>query len=153
MVGGMLMIMAANSYRASDYNTNDPHKEDYPITASCNSYINITATVGCENGATSCLAKYTYDCDFPYLAGVADLSMSAFFAAAVFLSALMERKIITELDEAVQTASDYSIEVKDPPADADNPDEWQNYFSRYNKYPLSYVYLPFLVVYLWVDLQ
>lgn len=129
-VGAMIMTLADNAYQG-EYNRDDPQRASYRSTAACNSYVNVTATVGCDNNATSCLALYTYDCDLPYRAAVADLAMSVVFAAAVFMSALMEARIIRTLDEAIQTASDYSIEVRDPPGDADNPDEWQAYFSRY----------------------
>jgi hypothetical protein len=42
---------------------------------------------------------------------------------------VMER----QLDELVQTAQDYSIEVVDPDADATEPDEWYHYFNRWGR--------------------
>eukprot|EP01039_Chlorochromonas_danica_P007077 gene7080-7827_t len=136
-MGGMIMILATNTFRQSDYNKDDPNREEYSTTAACDSYVNVTATVGCDHNATSCLAEYAYNCDLPYLSAVGDLVMSVFIAAAVFLSAFLEKRMQRDLDEAVQTASDYSVEVKDPPRDADNFDEWQEYFSRFG--PVRYI--------------
>lgn len=129
LVGAFIMVIGAQAYRAGNYNSN--HSEGFmKITAACDTYQNLTVSLGCDNDQESCSALYAPDCDMPYRAGVADLAMSCFFAFAVFASVLFERKITEDLDESVQTAQDYSIEVKDPPADADNPDEWQAHFSR-----------------------
>ncbi|RYH05485.1 hypothetical protein EON65_44565 [archaeon] len=130
LIGAIIMVIAAQAYRTRNYNAN--MSEGFmKITAACDTYQNITVSLGCDHGQDTCQAVYSADCDMPYRAGVADLAMSCFFAFAVFASVLFERQITEELDESVQTAQDYSIEVKDPPADADNPDEWQAHFSRF----------------------
>eukprot|EP01031_Cornospumella_fuschlensis_P027375 gene27375-33065_t len=131
LVGAAIMTIAAQAYRTGNYNAGQS-KGFMKITAACDTYRNVTVSFGCENDDhDTCQAVYAGDCDLPYLAGVADLAMSCIFAFAVFSSVLFERHITEELDESVQTAQDYSIEVKDPPADADNPDEWQAHFSRF----------------------
>lgn len=59
------------------------------------------------------------------------------YAATMLLLALMatafwrQRKAEVVLDEAVQTASDYSIKVSNPPVDALNPEEWRQFFNQY----------------------
>jgi hypothetical protein len=57
--------------------------------------------------------------------------MSLIFAFTIFATKLIENNIVEKLDESLQTISDYSLEVKDPPYDADNPDEWYEFFSRF----------------------
>jgi hypothetical protein len=42
-----------------------------------------------------------------------------------------QRKKEVEFDEKFQTASDYSLTVLDPCRDATDPDEWRNFFSRF----------------------
>ncbi len=36
-----------------------------------------------------------------------------------------------KLDDAVQTAQDYSLVVNDPPSHATDPDTWYNFFNRF----------------------
>lgn len=67
------------------------------------------------------------------MAGAADLAMSVFVLTAIVLSKFIENAVAEELDEALQTAQDYSVVVNDPNRDADNPDEWFEFFSRFGK--------------------
>eukprot|EP01033_Poteriospumella_lacustris_P004524 gene4524-3233_t len=54
-------------------------------------------------------------------------------SASILFARFAENKIIEDLDEAIQTVSDYSVCVLDPTEDADNPDEWFEFFSRFGK--------------------
>lgn len=99
----------------------------------CASNQTLTATVGCGNNETTCLVNYRPDCELQYTAILSDLAMSVIFCGALLVSRFAENQIIEELDEAVQTASDYSVQVTDPPKDADDPDEWYEYFSRFGQ--------------------
>lgn len=59
------------------------------------------------------------------------------FVASVILLVLMglafwkQRAAEVVLDEQVQTASDYSVKVNNPPPDATNPHEWRQFFNQY----------------------
>jgi hypothetical protein len=80
--------------------------------------------MGCDNNEATCIAQYKPNCELPYSAALADLVMSLFFMSAIYFSRFGEKAVQQTLDEAVQTAQDYSVEVADPDADADHPDEW-----------------------------
>lgn len=120
------MIVAAVDYQSSSFGSTDK----VPFCAVC-STVNVTATVGCGSGETSCVVQYRPNCDLPISAALADLAMCAIFVATVFLSKYAEKKIEDDLDESIQTATDYSVVVMDPDPDADDPDEWYRYFSEY----------------------
>lgn len=47
------------------------------------------------------------------------------------IASLKQQKVEVVFDEAVQTASDYSICVRNPPNDALDPDEWRRFFNKY----------------------
>jgi hypothetical protein len=49
----------------------------------------------------------------------------------VAIASWMQRKAEVVFDEAVQTASDYSIRIRNPPSDALDPDEWRRFFNQY----------------------
>jgi hypothetical protein len=46
---------------------------------------------------------------------------------------ILETRAAKEMDESIQTAQDYSLEVLDPDPDASNPDEWMQFFSRFGQ--------------------
>ncbi len=117
------MISASDTYRHQ-------HKDIVynnrlvALTAACTTFINVTATIGCPNNENECITRMADHCDLPFHAAGADLAMSVFFMAAIYLARSAEKKVQVELDEAVQTAQDYSVMVMDPDGDADDPDEW-----------------------------
>jgi hypothetical protein len=124
---GMIMVIAARDYEKPSFG-DDP--KPAPFCAVC-TMTNITATVGCGDNEAECLINYRPHCDLPFTAAIADLAMCAIFVATVFFSRYAERKIEDDLDDSIQTATDYSVVVMDPNPDADNPDEWYEYFSEY----------------------
>lgn len=102
------------------------------VSSSC-IITNATATIGCPDGDPSCIIRSRENCSISFQSILLDLAMSLFFCLAILFARFAENKIIEDLDEAIQTASDYSVVVLDPTEDADNPDEWFEFFSRFGK--------------------
>eukprot|EP01031_Cornospumella_fuschlensis_P042315 gene42315-51675_t len=128
-VCGMIMITGGTAYAKSSFGSTHA---TVPLSATCE-LSNITATIGCANGATSCIVSYRENCELPYNAAAADLGMCFVLAVVITLSKFLESHIEQKLDESVQTVQDYSVEVLDPNADADDPDEWYDFFSQFGK--------------------
>lgn len=103
----------------------------FSASSVCSTNQTLIATVGCSNNETTCLVNYRPNCELQYTAILSDLAMSVIFCGALLISRFAENQMIEELDEAIQTASDYSVQVLNPPKDADDPDEWYEYFSRF----------------------
>jgi len=59
---------------------------------------------------------------------VASISLIFLFGIAYFW---LQRKAEIVFDEEIQTASDYSIKISNPPEDALNPDEWRQFFKPF----------------------
>ncbi|KAL7553599.1 hypothetical protein ACHAWF_016906 [Thalassiosira exigua] len=59
-----------------------------------------------------------------YVASLLTLAIYAFFLSK-------QRRAEVVIDESVQTASDYSIKISNPPRDAVNPEEWRNFFDQF----------------------
>eukprot|EP01034_Spumella_vulgaris_P039894 gene39894-49306_t len=125
------MLSAVRAYQADHYGVtrDDPL---LTISAACEPSVNVTATIGCPGGATSCLISMRPNCELPVNAAIGDLAMSLFFLASIYLARFGEKYIEDELDEAVQTATDYSLEVNDPDLNADDPDEWHRFFTGWD---------------------
>lgn len=126
-----ILLPSVAVYRTSDRGV-EAQNALLSISGAC-PFSNVTATVGCDDNASSCVIRSRSNCDISFISILADLVMSLFFCVAIFLARNAENKIIEDLDEAVQTASDYSVCVLDPTPNADNPDEWYDYFSRFGK--------------------
>ena len=133
LFGGLILAAAMNEYNSDEYGINTSSNPFVPISGACELPIDVLVTFGCPDGAATCTGKYRQNCELPFRAGAADLAMSVFMLFAIVASKLLENVIIEELDEAIQTAQDYSIVVNDPNPDADNPDEWYEFFSRFGK--------------------
>jgi hypothetical protein len=122
---GMVMLTAVNEYQKDEYHT----EQRLPFSAACMAR-NVTATVNCPNGEESCIRLYR-SCELPYNAAAADIAMCIIFCLAIIFSKYIEAKIEQKLDESVQTAKDYSVEVLDPDGNADDPTRWHEYFSQF----------------------
>ncbi len=135
LVGGMIMMIASNEYKKSNYGINEQDTDDQflLISAACKPFTYINVTEGCGTGVVQCTISLRNDCGLPTYAVYADLVMSLLFAVVVFISRYLEKRIETNLDEAIQTVQDYSVVVQDPTPDADDPDEWYEFFSRFGK--------------------
>ena len=129
---GLIMIPAIIEYGKADYGVGRSAGGLYfKATAACDSPIKVNATIGCSDGQIQCEVNYRPHCELPFSAAAADLVMSLVFMIVILVSKLFEAVVEEELDEAIQTAKDYSILCNDPPKQADDPDEWYKYFSRY----------------------
>lgn len=102
------------------------------VSSAC-TFTNVTATIGCPDGQDSCIIRSRENCPLSLQSILLDLVMSLGFCVAILVARFAENKIIEDLDEAIQTVSDYSVCVLDPTEDADNPDEWFEFFSRFGK--------------------
>jgi hypothetical protein len=63
--------------------------------------------------------------------GWLDLTAAIIFIVFVLAFGLFVDQQMEEMDVAVQTASDYSVAVTDPPKDAKECDEWRDFFSQF----------------------
>ena len=93
--------------------------------------------------------------DKQYTCGIA--SIVVIFVFLILFKRFIERKI-RNIDLVQQTASDYSLEVCDPDIDANDPDEWYQYFSKFGKVGAVYGRIIFSLVSLfllsrWLQLQ
>lgn len=59
------------------------------------------------------------------------LLVMGFLAVGMFVIGYYQRKLELAYDESVLTASDFSIQVDNPPADATDPDEWKAFFGNH----------------------
>ncbi len=77
-VSGMIMLAAVDAYKNTDYGLtrDDPLMT---ISAACAGVVNVTATIGCDEGEDSCLIGKRENCNLPVHAAFADLVMSLFF--------------------------------------------------------------------------
>jgi hypothetical protein len=109
-VSGMIMLSAVDAYKSNHYGVTrqDPL---LTISAACDSPVNVTATINCPDDAPSCLILMRPHCELPTHAAFADLAMSLFFLASIYLARFGEKWVEEQLDEAVQTAQDYSLQV------------------------------------------
>jgi hypothetical protein len=63
--------------------------------------------------------------------GLWSFASSCMLLLLMAIASLKQRKAEVVFDEAVQTASDYSICVRNPPPDALDPQEWRRFFNHY----------------------
>lgn len=101
------------------------------VSVTCADPIEVIATSGCDNGASSCNVLYREDCSLSNTVVTCDLVFCVVFIVGVFIVSQFEQKWGEKLDEAIQTPQDYSLIVTNPPSDASNPDEWHAFFSKY----------------------
>ena len=102
---------------------------------SCQDHLNEFKDRVSEDG--SLFLKNTCDFDgwlWPGIASyVASLLLIVQFGVAFFW---LQRRAEIVFDEEVQTASDYSLKVSNPPANATDPKEWKTYFETFGKVAL-----------------
>ena len=71
-------------------------------------------------------------CDRPEMReGLFSLATLGFVILAFFLLEIFQRSKETLFDEQKQTATDYSVVVRNPPPDAYDPDQWRTFFSQF----------------------
>ena len=115
-----------------DYNQGGVNNYISVMSPLCESPISVNATSGCPDGG-SCIVDYVGSCPFPDIAVYTDIAVSIFFLVAIIISKMISDLFLGEIDDSLQTSKDYSIVVTDPPSDAEDPDEWMIFFSRFGK--------------------
>eukprot|EP00978_Attheya_sp_CCMP212_P000391 scaffold788_cov56-Attheya_sp.AAC.4 len=68
------------------------------------------------------------DCSVGFNEGLFPFISLVFLGVAIYVMDIFAEKAEVGFDEAQQTASDYSVEVKNPPKTANDPDEWKDFF-------------------------
>jgi len=68
------------------------------------------------------------DCEVGVREGIFMLIAMVFIAIAVFAVGYRQRSVEVEYDEEQQTASDYSIQIDNPPHDSHDHKEWKEFF-------------------------
>ena len=71
------------------------------------------------------------DCHITKYAGISSYITMLFVCVSIFVVSKIIHSKQRLLDEQSQTSSDYSIEVKNPPEDAHNVEEWKRYFLQF----------------------
>ncbi len=71
------------------------------------------------------------DCDSDtYMLTASNFATVIVMVLCLFLLGWFMRKEEIKFDEDEQTAQDYSVQIKNPPPDAKNPDEWRAFFKE-----------------------
>jgi len=131
--GAVAVIFTITNYQNSEYGIKSKANQLISISAACSNGESYNTTLGCADGESFCSVHYRANCELPYVAGLSDLVMSLFIMVAIYIAQYFENKFEQGLNDAVQTASDYSIMVADPDGSADDPDLWQQFFSQFGQ--------------------
>lgn len=70
------------------------------------------------------------DEDYLYARGIVSWVGTVFIVIALLVFGEYQRKLSVEFDERNATATDFSIEIKNPPKDAVDADEWKAYLEK-----------------------
>ena len=70
------------------------------------------------------------DADYLYARGIVSWVATMFIVIALLVFGEYQRKLAVEFDERNVTATDFSIEIKNPPKDAIDADEWKEYLEN-----------------------
>jgi hypothetical protein len=124
VVCGFALFPVVLHYSSKAY-SRTPFDGDIRIRGSAvctdNEMVNATRTTA--DGVVLISAQRSY-CSFTLDQAISDVAC----AVAIFFGVLVLTKIATRYDQAIddacQTAQDYSVLVEDPPTDAVDPDEW-----------------------------
>lgn len=100
-----------------------------PGSAICSDY-EVVDAVNCPEGVT---CEYAPSCDLSFKATMCDFIGVAWILLYCVMISHMQSAEEEKLDTAVQTATDYSLVVEDPDHDADDPEEWNNFFSQWGE--------------------
>eukprot|EP00968_Pinguiococcus_pyrenoidosus_P003539 scaffold228_cov312-Pinguiococcus_pyrenoidosus.AAC.57 len=76
-------------------------------------------------------------CPFDKILAWTDFAAFLALVIGLLLLTLKQNRLATQLDEAEQTAQDYSIRVEDPSPEATDPDVWRKYFEHFG--PVRFV--------------
>ena len=130
---GCILLPSIISYASNNYGTYWNYDPRLLGSAACGDQVVIhNLTLGCSQSESSCSANYRADCELPEATIISDIVMSCFLVLVLYFNMGID-EVEDVLDEAVQTAQDYSIVVTDPDADATDPEEWRLFFERYGR--------------------
>lgn len=96
------------------------------VAAAFDRYANATTADGTE---VAFILKN--NCTVDLTAGICAWFTMIFVIISIFVFGHFSMAREVELDEAVQTTTDYSIGIDNPPADAYDPEEWRDFFSNF----------------------
>lgn len=100
----------------------------------------IWGTAVCTRVHTETLPNDTHreihDCPVDPMQLYIDLVILGALSLYVIIAAFLQRRAADFIDQQEQTASDYAVVVKDPDADAWDPDEWYGFFSQFGQVKL-----------------
>jgi hypothetical protein len=110
------------------------HKMDSPDlrvmgSAVCADPIFVNVTGHCD---ADCLVNHRESCDVYGVGVICDMVMSLALFILFYFNMFVEN-VEDKLDEAIQTAQDYSVVVNDPTPDALDPDEYKDFFNRFGR--------------------
>ncbi|KAH8085611.1 hypothetical protein JL720_7600 [Aureococcus anophagefferens] len=134
-VAGCASVPSIRGYRRGRYSTRtrrDRQRFTFPsMSPFCMDYETVTATAGCAHGRAACDARYAPRCALTRRIAAVDAAATgvAVVLLAIFVATVAGKA--RKIDEAVQTPQDYSVMVTDPDADADDADEWRQFFARF----------------------
>lgn len=72
------------------------------------------------------------ECRIRVSEGIVALVSLLFMCISIYIMGRVSRLREVHYDEKQQTTSDYSLEVENPPLDADDPEEWKDFFSQFD---------------------
>lgn len=129
-IAGLIVIASMDTY--SSFNSFPSGVNQLlQISAVCDAPTVVVASAGCGLDNTTCLATFREHCPFPKTPVMCDIILSLVFVAGVFAIMFIEDRWSVRLDEAIQTAQDYSLVVMNPPEGAFDIDEWKQFFQNY----------------------
>jgi len=104
-------------------------------SAECTSHIIVNASSFKTTGNLTMLVPVGLaefrDCRLPKYTALLDIIVCLFLSCVCYALKYLEKKLVLELDEAVQTSQDYGIVVENPNEDSEDPDEWYEFFSKF----------------------
>ena len=126
ILAGFVMIPAMLDYSKFD----EGASKDIRLKGTAACAFEFVEVIGCSGD--NCTKPYRESCPLSSDGVIADIAMCCLFTCIFYFNAFVD-KVEDKLDEAVQTAQDYSIVVCDPPPDAANPDEFRDFFGRFGR--------------------
>jgi len=84
----------------------------------------ICLDTNCEETAFASVCPFNIDVAY------ADLGAFGLLVVGLWWMSRTQERVATELDEAEQTAQDYTVRIEDPSPDATDPDVWRDFFEK-----------------------
>jgi len=139
---GLILIPSLLYYSTTTYNNVYNDVQNGTVTsipfllkgsAICSDYEIVKTTVDCDSSTQICRGYYADECLLVGKYGIYDFVAMAMLIIYVIYTGRLQAKQVEEIDLAEQTPQDYSVIVQDPDEDADDPDEWEQFFSQFGE--------------------